>query len=96
MPVTAIRSGTDRITVYVANPTHRVALMIHLNVIRARWEKRVLPTFYEDNYFSLLPGERRTVSIEFTQSSFAGEPLALTVGGWNLVPQKILIGDARR
>jgi len=70
--------------------------MIHLNVIRARWEKRVLPTFYEDNYFSLLPGERRTVSIEFTQSSFAGEPLALTVGGWNLVPQKILIGDARR
>jgi hypothetical protein len=68
-----------------------VALMIRLKVIRARSGERVLPVFYEDNYFSLLPGESRTVSMEFAAADLAGEPPGLAVSGWNISPQEISI-----
>lgn len=92
LPTTVAKSGdsqTCRLTVHVKNPTHSVALMIHLNVIRADSKERVLPAFYEDNYFSLLPGESRTVSIEFAIANLAGGQPELTMDGWNIAPQEI-------
>jgi hypothetical protein len=94
LPVTATKSGdgqTGRLTIHVSNPTRSVALMIRLKVIRAKSGKRVLPIFYEDNYFSLLPGESRTVSAEFATTNLAGEQPKLAVEGWNIVPLEILI-----
>jgi hypothetical protein len=94
LPVTVARSGDDRtcrLAVQVKNPSHGVALMIRLKVIRAGSGERVLPVFYEDNYFSLLPGESRSVSVEFANVNLAGEPPRLAVAGWNVVPQEIPI-----
>ena len=91
VPVTAARSGRNRMTVQVTNATHSVALMIHLEVTVAGSGKRVLPVFYGDNYFSLLPGEHRTVSMELPDSSLARGPLAVAVDGWNVVPQTITV-----
>jgi hypothetical protein len=94
LPVSAVSTGdghTGRLAVRVANPTSSVALMIRLKVIRARSGERVLPVFYEDNYFSLLPGESRTVSVEFAAADLAGEPPGLAVSGWNISPQEISI-----
>jgi hypothetical protein len=92
LPTTVAKSGdgqTCRLTVQVKNPTHSVALMIHLNVVRAGSGERVLPVFYQDNYFSLLPGESRTVSIEFAIANLAGGQPELTMDGWNISPQEI-------
>lgn len=94
LPATATKSGngqTCRLTVHVSNPTHSVALMLRLKVIRAHSGKRVLPIFYEDNYFSLLPGESQTVSVEFAAANLAGEQPRLAIEGWNIVPQEISI-----
>jgi hypothetical protein len=82
---------TRHLAVKVINPTHSVALMIRLKVVRARSGERVLPIFYEDNYFSLLPGESRTVSVEFAAANLAGEPPKLAVEGWNIIPDEISI-----
>jgi len=44
----------------------------------------VLPVFWEDNYFSLLPKEKRVVRVEFEQKDLNGEKPLLKVEGWNV------------
>ncbi len=94
LPVTVAKSGdarTCRLAVQIKNPANSVALMIRLKVIRAGSGERVLPIFYEDNYISLLPGEVRTVSVDFAKANLAGEPPKLALEGWNVLPQEISI-----
>src|ERR1022692_1110520 len=94
LPTTVIKSNDGQnvhFAVQVTNPTRSVALMIRLKVIRAGSRERVLPVFYEDNYFSLLPGEGRTLSVEFAVTNLAGELPKLAMEGWNISPQEIQI-----
>src|SRR5207248_581193 len=39
-----------------------------------------------DNYFSLLPGEKKSVTVRFDSSSLRGATPELVVDGWNLEP----------
>jgi mannosylglycoprotein endo-beta-mannosidase len=67
--------------------------MTRLMVTRANSGDRVLPIFYEDNYFSLFPGESRTISIQFAAADLAGEQPKLVVEGWNIAPEEVSITD---
>lgn len=80
-----------RIKVQLRNETDHVALAIRLKVVRAASADRVLPVFYEDNYFSLLPGESREVVLEFAAASLRGESPRLLLEGWNIVPQEVTL-----
>jgi len=82
---------TCLLSVHIANPTQCVALAIRLKVQRATSGVRVLPVFYSDNYFSLLPGEARTVVIEFQQIHLGGEASTLIAEGWNVPSQNVEI-----
>ena len=62
------------------------ALMIRLKVQGRKIGERVLPVFYEDNYFSLLPGEKKTVMVTFKAEDAHGEVPALAVEGFNIKP----------
>jgi exo-1,4-beta-D-glucosaminidase len=44
----------------------------------------VLPIFWGDNYFSLLPGEKRTVEMHLDASRVTEGKLLLKLDGWNL------------
>lgn len=46
----------------------------------------IRPSFYTDNFFSLLPGESKKVTIETSESNIKDIPV-LVVRGWN-VPRK--------
>jgi hypothetical protein len=46
---------------------------------------------YEENYFSLLPGERKTVSIQFAGAALAGEAARLVLEGWNIQHSELSI-----
>jgi hypothetical protein len=70
-----------------------VALMIRLRLIRARSGKRVLPAFFDDNFFSLLPGESKHVEIRIPSQSLGGEEPKLLQEGWNVPEKEISIGD---
>jgi len=78
-----------RIRVTLANPSSSVALMARLKVTRAASGTRVLPVFYEDNYISLVPGEKRSLSLTFATADLGGEQPCLSIEGWNIVPSKI-------
>lgn len=78
-------SGPNMImAVSVANTGDSVAFMVHPRLSRGKGGDDLVPVFWSDNYFSLLPGEKKSVTAQFDSSSL-GEP-ELVVDGWNLEP----------
>ena len=91
LPKTTVKSevsqsqsnGKNFYHVTVSNPTSTVAFMIWLRMQDARTGKPIRPAFYEDNFYSLLPGETRTVNIEYS-GGIAPAQTRLIVDGWNI------------
>jgi Exo-beta-D-glucosaminidase Ig-fold domain/Glycosyl hydrolases family 2/Glycosyl hydrolases family 2, sugar binding domain len=75
----------------ISNPSASVGLMIRLKLVGAQSGRRVLPAFYEDNYFSLLPGETKTVRTEVDTKYLQNENPKLLCEGWNIVPAEIVL-----
>jgi beta-mannosidase len=83
----AVRRDTGANTaldVTVTNPSSSVALMTHLQLRNQRTNARVLPVWYSDNYLSLLPGERRTITIEAATADLGADRPLVMVDGWNV------------
>jgi exo-1,4-beta-D-glucosaminidase len=79
--------GNDRLArVKVENTGKTLALMTRLRILRGKGGPEVLPVFWEDNYFALLPGETRNVTVKIRKSDGNNEPLALAVDGYNVTP----------
>jgi hypothetical protein len=51
--------------------------------------KDVLPTFYSDNYFALMPDESKTISVEFNPRRLADEAPCFVLSGWNTTVKTI-------
>jgi hypothetical protein len=71
------------------NATKSIAFMPRLCLVRATSGKRVLPTYYSDNYRSLLPGERCTITMRCKTAELKGESPKLNLDGYN-IPVKSL------
>lgn len=76
-------NGDWTATAVVENPTQTPALLIRLNVTGNKDGQQILPMFYGDNYFSLLPGEKKTVSLRWKDVDTRGNAPQLTVSGYN-------------
>ncbi|MGC8538989.1 MAG: glycoside hydrolase family 2 protein [Phycisphaerae bacterium] len=50
----------------------------------SRPSSRILPAFIDDNYFSLMPGESKTVTIEFHHEDTGGRNPIIEISGWNI------------
>ena len=84
---TAQGSGSNSsITVVAENKSQSVAFMIHPRLIRGKGGDDVTPIFWSDNYFSLLPGEKKTVTVRFDSAPLRGAAPELVVEGWNVEP----------
>ncbi len=82
---TAARQG-DRwlITTQLTNGSTAPALMVRMKAVRERSGDRILPAIYSDNYFALMPGERRTITTEVSHADTRGERPGMVVGGFNV------------
>jgi exo-1,4-beta-D-glucosaminidase len=82
------RSSRDglrtRVTLDLENPSPHLAFMIEIQVVRALSGETVLPVFLDDNYISLLPGEKRRISGYFFTEDLGGEQPKVRVTGWNV------------
>ncbi|GGM86453.1 glycosyl hydrolase [Lentzea pudingi] len=61
---TTLTANKNGYTAIVRNTGRTVAAMVRLSLRERNGTDRVLPTLYSDNYFWLLPGESRTVTID--------------------------------
>ena len=77
--------ATSKLEVTITNPSSDIALMTSLGVVKDNVAaNRVLPSFYQDNYFSLLPHETKRVSIEFSNEALGHAKPWVVVQGWNV------------
>jgi len=74
------------------NATNPVAFFNRIALINAETQQRILPAFFSDNYLSILPGETKTVVIDFTDKD-ASVKKKIQVYGWNVDEQLIQIGE---
>jgi exo-1,4-beta-D-glucosaminidase len=79
------KSGSEKIArVKVANPTGHIAFFVQLALTRGKGGAEILPVFWDDNYFTLLPGETREITARFASSGARSPKPNLEVGGWNV------------
>ena len=70
--------------IVVKNTSSTPALMIRINVVGAEDGDQILPMFYSDNYFSLLPGEERHIDINWKDVDTRGNAPKVVVTGYNV------------
>ena len=75
--------GSEQVT--ITNPGNAIAFMVHLRVTRGKDGEDVTPILWQDNYFSLLPGESLTVTAKFDSSLLEGKEAIVELDGWNAV-----------
>jgi exo-1,4-beta-D-glucosaminidase len=68
----------------VHNPTSHLALFVHLRVTKGKSGEEVLPVLWEDNYFELMPGEKREITATYRTADLGGAIPVVEVDGWNL------------
>ncbi|GAB6011923.1 glycosyl hydrolase 2 galactose-binding domain-containing protein [Viscerimonas tarda] len=75
--------------VTVDNTGNVPALMIRIKAVNSATKELVLPVYYEDNYFSLMPGESKDITIEFNSKYIKGGKAEFYIEGFNKQTEKI-------
>jgi len=78
-------AGKGTLLVRVKNPGRSVAFMVHLRLAHGKGGEDVAPVLWEDNYFSMLPGEERSVAAAYDVSLLHGTDPVIEVDGFNVV-----------
>jgi hypothetical protein len=80
-------SGKRFVDVKLKNVSASIAFFNQLQLLDSE-SKPIRPSFYTDNFFSLLPGETKSVTIETERKNWkkGGAPV-LVVKGWNIKKQ---------
>src|SRR5713226_4698840 len=81
-----LSGGDSTLAVTAENKSDSVAFMVHPRVTRGNGGDDVTPILWSDNYFSLLPGERKSVTARFDIALLRGATPELVVEGWNVEP----------
>jgi hypothetical protein len=76
------RNETERVV--VENPSDNIAFMVRLRLTVGPASQDVTAISWEDNYFSLLRGEKREVSANYEAAALAGRNPKVEVSGWNI------------
>ncbi|KAA6322357.1 Exo-beta-D-glucosaminidase, partial [termite gut metagenome] len=76
--------GEWLLTTTLKNETATPAIMIRLKVNGSKSSERILPVFYSDNYFFLMPGEEKTITMKLQNVDTRGEKPVVDISGFNL------------
>ena len=87
---------TGVIHLRVKNTSNAVAFMVHPRLTKGPGGDDLVPVFWDDNYFSLLPGEEKSVSVSFARADLGGSDPNLTIDGYNIAPISLAIATNRQ
>jgi archaellum component FlaF (FlaF/FlaG flagellin family) len=73
-------SKANDYTVTLKNNGKTIAFMLRLKVCGKESHQEILPSYWGDNYFSLLPGEKREIKLHFSPGK---EDFQLSMESWN-------------
>jgi exo-1,4-beta-D-glucosaminidase len=87
MTYRTMNRGTEQIeTVTLENPGAHLAFCIHLRLLKGKEGVEVAPVLWEDNYFELMPGEKREITATVQRKQLGQSPPYIKLEGWNLAP----------
>ena len=86
---TQLTEGVVRGTIRISNPSSTVALPLKLGLRNAKNGVRVLPAYFSDGYFPLMPNESRVVTFE-ASSEATPEEFAISAEGYNVERHTVL------
>ena len=72
----------------LTNNSHVPAVMIRMN-LKGDDGEQILPVIYSDNYFHLMPGESRTIDIEWKNEDARGCKPVVEISGMNVLKTTI-------
>jgi hypothetical protein len=78
-----IGAGNDLYAITLSNNSSAPAVQTRIRTITSATGEDILPAFYSDNYFSLMPGESKTVTVEFNPKYLKGGRPVFRLSGWN-------------
>jgi hypothetical protein len=84
-----IGKGNNLYTITLSNNSSTPAVQTRIRTISSVTYEDVLPAFYSDNYFSLMPGEKKTVTVEFNPKHLKGGQPVFELSGWNTKAEAI-------
>ena len=70
--------------VTVENPSKTLAFFVRLKLDKGKDGEEILPVVWQDNYISLLPGEKREITATYHASSMGTAKPEIEVSGWNV------------
>jgi exo-1,4-beta-D-glucosaminidase len=73
----------DQIRVRVGNDSAAIAMLVRLKVSRGPKGDEVLPIRWQDNYFMLLPNEKREITARYLSRDLQGAVPVVSVGCFN-------------
>jgi exo-1,4-beta-D-glucosaminidase len=77
-------NGKLKLAVEFMNSSPSLAFALNPKVLSASTKEPLLPIYWQDNYFSLLPGEKRTIEMQLDASLVTEGKLLFKLDGWNL------------
>lgn len=91
-PCTIRQTGIDgkKLSLTLENPNPTVAFFIRLALKNHEGELAV-PAIWTDNYISLEPGEKRTVTVDLSRAGNISDKATVEMSGWNVAPTKLSI-----
>jgi len=66
------------------NPTSTLAFFLNPSIRWRETGEEILPSFWSDNYFSVLPGKMKQVSVQVRNPELAKKAINLRIEAWNL------------
>ena len=79
------RRGEEEIThVILQNRSQSLAFFVRLKIDKGAKGEEILPVVWEDNYISLMPGEKREVTATYRASELGAAKASVEVSGWNV------------
>ncbi len=84
-----------RYTFHFKNPLDKLGFFIHLKVKDKKGEE-ILPSYWSDNYFSILPHETRAITVSFRDAPRRERPYQLVLQGRNIETERVLLKARKR
>jgi exo-1,4-beta-D-glucosaminidase len=73
----------------VENTGSTLAFLVRLRLLKAQDGPEILPVFFDDNYLSLLPGEKREITVHVRKPDLGPAKPVLALDGFNVAPVQL-------
>ena len=84
-----IGKGNHQYIITLSNNGAAPAVQTRIHTLSSTTHTDILPAFYSDNYFVLMPGESRTVTVEFNPRYLQGGQPVFELSGWTTKTETI-------